>query len=64
MTHRDLELLCKGMAPAVHAYVAEQIGPLDTRIQQLEQRVRDTENKSVSFRAFGRRALRMAVDRP
>jgi hypothetical protein len=52
------------MAPAVHAYVAEQIGPLDTRIQQLEQRVRDTENKSVSFRAFGRRALRMAVDRP
>ena len=51
------------MAPAVREFVAGQIAPLDTRIQELEQRLRATENTSVSFRgvwqegkAYGRGA--------
>jgi hypothetical protein len=72
MTRKELEVFCKGAAPVIRAYVTAQIAALEVRIKELEQQVRDTENKSVSFRgvwqegkAYGRgsAAKRLTVDR-
>lgn len=50
MTHSDMTMLVRGMAPVLKDFVAGAIGPLQERIAILEQQLRETEQQAVSFR--------------
>ena len=56
MTHSDMTMLVRGMAPVLKDFVAGAIGPLQERIAMLEQQVRETEQQAVSFRGVFRSA--------
>ena len=57
MTIDDLRVLVRGLAPVLKEQLADRdgrIAALETRVEQLEQRVRETESKAVSFRGVWR----------
>jgi hypothetical protein len=55
MTHKELAVFSKGLAPVLRDYVAQQMAPLETRIKDLEQRLRDAETKVMRFEGVWQR---------